>query len=83
MCDEFRESAYSILKHLRIQNFNKIIIGHLNVNSIRNKIHAISDLIGGKLDIFLVSETKLSDNFMTSQFFYKLVCDPLQARSVG
>ena len=44
-------SPRDILKQLKIQNANKIIIGHLNINSIRNKFECLSYIIGKKLDI--------------------------------
>ena len=62
------ESPYSILNNLRIKNSSRIILGHLNVNSIRNKFDMVSDLISGKIDIFLISETKIDSTFPTSQF---------------
>ena len=62
------ESPYSILNNLRIKNSSRIILGHPNLNSIRNKFDMVSDLISGKIDIFLISETKIDSTFPTSQF---------------
>ena len=45
-----------------------VIIGHLNINSITNKFELLSFLIGGKVNIFLISETKIDGTFPTSQF---------------
>ena len=59
---------YSILKDIRLKNVNRIIIGHLNINSVRNKFEMVSDLIRGSIDIFLISETKIDSTFPTSQF---------------
>ena len=42
---------------------NNIIIGHLIINSIRNKFELLSFLIGDKVDILLISETKIDDTF--------------------
>ena len=61
-------SPRDILKQLKIQNTNKIIIGHLNINSIWNKFECLSYIIEKNLDIFLISETKLNDTFPESQF---------------
>ena len=47
---------------------SNVIIGHLNINSIRNKFELLSFLIDGKVDIFLISETKIDGTFPTSQF---------------
>ena len=48
-----------VLKKLRISNINKIIIGHLNVNSLRNKFEDLIYLIQGNIDIFFITETKI------------------------
>ena len=45
--DSNDESAYSHLKRLRVKHFNRIIIPHLNINSIRNKFDMLSDIIKG------------------------------------
>ena len=45
-----------------------ILIGHLNINSIRNKFELLLFLIGGKVDILLMSETKIHGTFPTSLF---------------
>ena len=61
-------SGIDTLKDIRTKNQDRVIIGHLNVNSIRNKIEFLSNLVQGNIDIFLVSETKIDDSFTTSQF---------------
>ena len=62
------EDTYSNLIDLRNNNKNRLIFGHLNINSIRNKIEMLSNIIVGKLDILLLSETKIDDSFLTGQF---------------
>ena len=36
---------YSTLKSLKLKYFNKIVIAHLNINSLRNKFELLSDMI--------------------------------------
>ena len=48
---------------IRQKNLNRIIIAHLNVNSIRNKLEMLKEVVGNKIDILLISETKLEDTF--------------------
>ena len=60
-----------LLKGIRIQNLKDVIIGHLNINSLRYKFHALVDLIQGNLDILVVGETKLDDTFPEQQFKIK------------
>ena len=61
------QGAHSILHQLRLSNVNKVIIGHLNINSLRNKFEMIMDILNGVIDILVVSETKLDDSFPFSQ----------------
>ena len=44
-------------------------MGHLKINAVRNKFELLSSLIGGKIDILKISETKLDATFPTNQFF--------------
>ena len=57
-----------ILKNLKIANPNKIIIAHLNINSIRNKFECLTYIIDKYIDILLIFETKLNDTFPERQF---------------
>ena len=50
---------------------NKIIVGHLNINSLRNKFEALQFIINRNLDIILLSEIKLDDSFPSVQFILK------------
>ena len=52
----------------RLQNPKNVIIDHLNVNSLRNKIIAIEKLMQYEVDICLFSETKLDETFPNQQF---------------
>ena len=61
--------THDTVNDLRIKNSNRILIGHININSIRNKFNILADLIKGKIDILVISETKIDKSFPTSQFF--------------
>ena len=45
------------------------IIGHLNIQSLRNKFSSLQQTVLSKTDILLLSETKIDDSFPDSQFF--------------
>ena len=47
----------------KIQFPDKLIIAHLNINSIRNKFDSLSFMAENNADILLISETKLNDSF--------------------
>ena len=66
------------LKQLRNQNPHRIIIGHLNINSIRNKFESLVRFVGNNLDILMVSETKIDYAFLESQFFIKGFSNPFR-----
>ena len=53
------ENVSHILKDLRVRNYNKVIIGNLNINSIPNKFDQLKTIMQGNIDILVVTETKL------------------------
>ena len=57
------------LKILHVNYSNNIIMGHLNINSIRNKFELTSSVMDGKIDFPMISEAKLDLTFPTNQFF--------------
>ena len=58
----------SVLRHLRLNHPQQIIIGHLNINSIRNKFDLMKTMLTRDIDILMITETKLDDSFPVSQF---------------
>ena len=63
---------------IRIKNANRLIIGNLNVNSLRNKFQMLEELIKDKIDIFLISETKLDSSFPSGQLVIKDYSTPFR-----
>ena len=62
-------NAKSALKDIRVSNINRLInFGHLNINSLRNKIDFLCEQIKGSIDIFKISESKLDESFPQGQF---------------
>ena len=49
----------SKIKELQIGNANKVMIGNLNINSIRNKFEELKETVLKYIDILVVTETKL------------------------
>ena len=62
------ENAFDILKGIRLQNVNKVVIGTLNINSLAAKFEQLREVIGNHLDILAIQETKLDDSYPTQQF---------------
>ena len=61
----------SILDRVRLNNADRLIIDHLNINSLRNKFEMLREIVQDKLDILLVSETKVDPSFPLNQFAIK------------
>ena len=53
------QDPYYILNQLRLSNINKVIIGHLNINSLRNKFEMLMAIVKGTGDILVVSGNKI------------------------
>ena len=66
----------TILNDLRVRNYNKVIIGNLNINSISSKFDQLKSIVQGKIDILVLTETKLDESFPTSQFFIDGYSEP-------
>ena len=54
------------------------MIGHININSIRNKFEMLSNSIKGNLDILMISETKLDSTFPSNQFTIEGYAAPIR-----
>ena len=63
-----KNDATVILNNLKVKHLNKPIIGHININFLENKFEPLLSLVKDKIDIFMISETKLDDTFPFNQF---------------
>ena len=61
-------NAFTSTKSIKGKHPKNLFFGHLNINSICNKFVSIEELIKGKFDIFLISETKIDDSFPNAHF---------------
>ena len=51
---------------------NRLLVGNLNINSISIKFDQLKFFVRGKVDILVITETKLGKTFPTSQFLIRL-----------
>ena len=65
-----RANQMKTLHEMRIKNASRLI-GHLNISSFWNKFEMLEETIKDKIDIFLISETKLDSYFPSGQFVIK------------
>ena len=56
------------IRDVRKRNLKRIILGHLNINSIRKKFDLLVDQIKENVDIMVISETKLDESFFNGQY---------------
>ena len=68
-----------ILKNMRLSNKSNLLIAHLNINSIRNKLEALKCLISRNIVILIIAETKIDETFPTNQFLIDGYMPPLRA----
>ena len=66
------------LTALRKKNLNKLIISHLNVNSLRNKLEFLKEQIQDNTDILMISETKIDASFPIGQFLLNSYSTPIR-----
>ena len=54
------------------------MIGHLNIKSLRNTFEMLEERIKDKIDMFLISETKLNRSYPAGQFLIKGYSTPFR-----
>ena len=57
-----------LLRNLKLKNTNRLILGHLNINSIVGKFDHLKVLIENNIDILVLTETKINASFPNAQF---------------
>ena len=71
------DGTVNFLHQQRLKYAKNLIIGDLNINSVRNKFLDFKELIISDTDICLISETKLHNSFLDQEFHvngYKMFC---------
>ena len=81
--DDFLDSTdfsdvRSVLNRLRIKNVNNVIVAHLNVNAVTNKIDSLRALIPEFVEILILGETKLNSSHTSSQLFINGFREPFR-----
>ena len=67
-----------IFNELKRKNSDRIIIGHININFIENKFEALVALVKDKVDIIMISETKIDDSFPKYQLLMEGYSTPFR-----
>ena len=67
----------NVSKNLKLKNSEKVIICHIYINSLRNtKFELFTEMVWGKVDLLIFSETKLGSLFLDSQPYMKSYSKP-------
>ena len=72
---------YTILKNIKMSNINRLIIGQLNINSLRSQLEALKSIMTGNIDILIITESKLDETFPNAQFLYRRLLTSFPTRS--
>ena len=67
-----------LLNNLRAQNESGVI-AHLNINFIYNKFEALKSLVENKVDILVITDTKIDESFPSNQFLIEWFSTPFRA----
>ena len=52
---------------VKVENFDNIIVGNPNINSIASRFDGFKLMVSGLFDVIIVTETKLDDSFPEAQ----------------
>ena len=66
----------NVLKNLRLKNSNKVITGHININSLKHKFELLTEMVPDKVDLLMIYEIKLDSWFPNAQFYMKSYSKP-------
>ena len=56
------------MKSIHQENTNKLLFANININSRRNKFSLLVDQVKGNINVLMISETKIDDSFVLSNF---------------
>ena len=52
------------------------MIGHININSLKNKFELLIEMVRNKVELLMISEAKLYFSFLNAQFYMKSYSKP-------
>ena len=67
-------NSNDILSNIKVRVNNKLIIGNLNINSIAVKFDQLKLMVKYKVDILVLTETKIDSSFQNQQFHIEGFC---------
>ena len=78
MSDIYENNANSVrqLRYSKSKHPTNPIFAYLNINSVRNKLRDVDDMVGESVEILTISETKLNASFPDGLFKLHRFCKP-------
>ena len=73
-----KDDPHVILSNIRKKNLNKVILGHLNINHLSGKFEDLRYVIKDKMDVLVLTETKIDDSYPTSHYFIEGFSPPFR-----
>ena len=58
-----------ILRDIKLNYINRLLLSHLNINSIRNTFELLKHIIKGNMDIMVLTETKIDESFSKQEYY--------------
>ena len=65
----FPADKLEIVRNIKTKFRNNVLLGYLNINSIRNKIEGLFSFIEDYFDVLCIAETKIDCSFPRAQFY--------------
>ena len=83
MIDEYKVEPINMkgienLKAVRQRNLNRIVVVHLDKNSLRNKLDCLLEQIAGNIDLLMILETMFDSSFPTGEFLINGYSEPFR-----
>ena len=66
-------NASDILSNLKVRVNNKLIISNLNINSIAGKFDQLKLVVQQKVDILVLTKTKIDSSFLNQHYYLLLL----------
>ena len=63
-----QQNLGSNLHRVRIENPLRIIFGQIKIHSIKNKFDLLMNIVNNEIDVLMILETKIDNNFPISRF---------------
>ena len=83
MIDEYKVEPINMkgienLKAVRQRNLNRIVVVHLDKNSLRNKFDCLLEQTAGNIDLLMILETMFDSSFPTGEFLINGYSEPFR-----